>query len=73
MISPQVAKEVGNRLGEVEEVEYKKEKDDLSHDLKHCAVHYAVEKKGGRIEYQYGDFLRAMEGRPRAPGGEEAS
>ena len=23
----------------------------LGHDLKHCAAHYAVEKKGGRIEY----------------------
>ena len=44
----------------------------LGHDLKHCAVHYAVEKKGGRIEYQYGDFLRAMGGRPRALGSKEA-
>ena len=23
----------------------------LGHDLKHCAVHYDVEKKGGHIEY----------------------
>lgn len=29
MISPQVAKEVGGRLGEVEEVEWKKRKDDI--------------------------------------------
>jgi len=114
MVSPQVAKEVGSRLGEVEEVEWKKRKDDISmfmrvrvalpiskpirrggfiagsdgvktwvsfkyerlpifchycgilgHDLRHCAAHYAVEKKGDRIEYQYGDFLRAVGGRPR--------
>ena len=120
MVSPQVAKEVGSRLGEVEEVEWKKKKDDFSmfmrvrvalpiskpirrggyiagsdgvkswvsfkyerlpifchycgilgHDLKHCAAHYAVEKKGGRIEYQYGDFLRAVGGRPRASGSKE--
>ena len=30
MVSPQVAKEVGSRLGEVEEVEWKKKKDDFS-------------------------------------------
>lgn len=30
MISPQVAKEVGGRLGEVEEVEWKKTKDDIN-------------------------------------------
>ena len=29
MVSPQVVKEVGSRLGEVEEVEWKKKKDDL--------------------------------------------
>ena len=40
----------------------------LGHDLKHCAVHYDVEKKGGHIEYQYGEFLRAMRGRPRVLG-----
>lgn len=45
----------------------------LGHDLKHYAVHYAVEKKGGSIEYQYSDFLRAIGGRPRAPGSKEAS
>ncbi|KAK7841097.1 uncharacterized protein CFP56_015777 [Quercus suber] len=121
MVSSQVAKEVGSRLGEVEEVEWKKKKDDLimfmrvrvalpiskpirrggyiagsdgvkswisfkyerlpifchycgilGHDLKHCAAHYAVEKNGGRIEYQYGDFLRVVGGRPRASGSREA-
>ena len=40
----------------------------LGHDLKHCAAHYVVEKVGGRIEYQYGEFLRAVRGRPRAQG-----
>ena len=30
MVSPQVAKEVRSRLGEVKEVEWKKKKDDLS-------------------------------------------
>ena len=30
MISPQVAKEVGSRLGEVEEVEWGKRKDDIN-------------------------------------------
>ena len=44
----------------------------LGHDLKHCAAHYAVEKAGGRIEYQYGDFLRAVRGRPRAQGSKAA-
>nr|POF12131.1 hypothetical protein CFP56_42327 [Quercus suber] len=39
----------------------------------HCAAHYEVEKHGGRIEYQYGDFLRAVGGRPRASGSREAS
>ena len=114
MISPQVAKQVGGRLGEVEEVEWKKRKDDvnffmqvrvalpisrpirrggfitgtdgerywldfkyerlpifchycgiLGHDMKHCVAHYAVEKNGGSVEYQYGDFLRATGGRAR--------
>ena len=38
----------------------------LGHDLKHCAAHYVVDKNGGRVEYQYGDFLRVVGGRPRA-------
>ena len=43
----------------------------LGHDLKHCAAHYAVDKAGGRIEYKYGDFLRAVGGCPRAQGSKE--
>ena len=122
MVSPQVVKEVGSQLGEVEEVEWKKRKEDISmfmrvqvalpiskpirgggfivgsdgvkswvsfkyerlpifdhycgilgHDLKHCATHYAMEKKGGRIEYQYGDFLRAARGRLKASVSKDAS
>ena len=30
----------------------------LGHDLCHCASHYAVEKNGGEIEYQYGHWLK---------------
>ena len=30
-----------------------------------------MEKKGGRIEYQYGDFLSVVGGRPRAPSSKE--
>nr|POF27196.1 hypothetical protein CFP56_08566 [Quercus suber] len=30
------------------------------HDLKHCATHYAVQKNGGNLEYQYGDFLTSQ-------------
>ena len=38
----------------------------LGHNLKHCAAHYAAEKNGGSMEYQYEDFLRAIGGRARA-------
>ena len=114
MISPRVAKEVGNKLGDVEEVEERKGKDDvnfflrvqvalpitklilrggfivgsngkchwvqfkyerlplfchfcemLRHDLKHCAVHYVAKKRGGSVEYPYGEFLKAAGGRGR--------
>lgn len=37
----------------------------LGHDVKHCASHFAIIKNGGEVEYQYGDFLRALGGRPR--------
>lgn len=37
----------------------------LGHDVKHCASHFAVVKNGGEVDYQYGDFLLAMGGRPR--------
>ena len=111
MVSPRVAKEVGNRLGLVEEVEWKQRQDNLNffmwlkfallivkplrrggfiagsdgvhtwvsykyerlplfchycgllgHDVKHCASHFAIIQNGGEVDYQYGDYLRAMEG-----------
>lgn len=37
----------------------------LGHDVKLCASHFAIFKNGGEIAYQYGDFLRAIGGRPR--------
>ncbi|KAK7858424.1 uncharacterized protein CFP56_012316 [Quercus suber] len=37
----------------------------LGHDIKNCAAHFAVTKNGGTTEYQYGDFLKVMGGRPR--------
>ena len=33
--------------------------------MKHYAAHYAVEKNGGSVMSQYGDFLRATGGRAR--------
>ena len=38
----------------------------LGHNLKHYASHYAAEKNGGSMEYQYEDFLRAIGGCARA-------
>lgn len=38
----------------------------LGHDLRHCASHYAMEKNGGQVEYQYGDWLKALDGRPKS-------
>ena len=35
----------------------------LEHDLSHYASHFATEKHGGNIDYQYGDWLRASSGR----------
>ena len=115
MVSPQVAKEVGSRLGIVEEVEWKQRCDDpnffmrvkvvlpigkplrrgsfiagsdgirtwvsfkyerlplfchfcgmLGHDVKHCASHFALTQNGGEVEFQYGESLHAMGGRPRS-------
>lgn len=37
----------------------------LGHDVKNCATHFVVTKNGGKVEYQYGDFLKAMGGQPR--------
>ncbi|KAK7852464.1 hypothetical protein CFP56_039132 [Quercus suber] len=110
-----LTREVGSRLGTVEEVERRHRKDDinmfmrvrvalpiakplrrsgfiagsdgekmwvsfkyerlpmfchfcgiLGHDLKNCAAHFTAEKQGRRVEYQYGEFLKANGSRPRA-------
>ena len=37
----------------------------LGHDVKNCAEHFAVTENGHTVDYQYGDFLKAMGGRPR--------
>ena len=37
----------------------------LGHNVKNCATHFAVTQNGGMVDYQYGDFLRAMGARPR--------
>lgn len=36
----------------------------IGHDIKHCTAHFVVIQNGGKVDYQYGDSLRAMEGRP---------
>ena len=38
----------------------------LGHNLRHCASHYAMEKNGGQVEYQYGDWLKALGGCPKS-------
>lgn len=45
----------------------------LGHDLCHCASHYAMEKNGGQIEYQYGDWLNVFDGRLRSPPRKDAA
>ena len=37
----------------------------LGHDVKNCVEHFTATKNGGTIDYQYGDFLKAMGGRAR--------
>ena len=37
----------------------------LGHDVKNCAKHFAATKIGGTVDYQYGNFLKAMGGRAR--------
>lgn len=39
----------------------------LGHDLKHCATHFALEKNGGEVEYQYANWLKATVDHPRFP------
>lgn len=39
----------------------------LGHDVRHCAIHFAMIKKEGEVRCQYGDWLRAFGGRPQSP------
>ena len=39
----------------------------LGHDLQHCVAHFAAIKKDGKAQCQYGDWMRALGGRPRSP------
>ena len=38
----------------------------LGHDVKHCASHFVVSRNGEEVDYQYGESLRALGGRPRS-------
>ena len=115
MFTSQVTKEVGSRLGAVEEVKQRSGQDELhyfmrvrmalpiskpicrgsfiagsdgekhwvkfkyewlqlfchycgmlGHDVKNCAEHFAATKNGGMVDFQYGEFLKAMGGRARS-------
>jgi len=39
----------------------------LGHDFNHSAKHFAAGKLSGEVDYQYGDWLRASNGRQRSP------
>ncbi|KAK7849206.1 uncharacterized protein CFP56_003427 [Quercus suber] len=39
----------------------------LGHNLCHCPEHFAASKKTTPVEYQYGDWLKADNGRSRSP------
>ena len=39
----------------------------LGHDIRHCPAHYEESKKSNAVAYQYGDWLRASNGRNRSP------
>lgn len=45
----------------------------LGQDLRHCASHYALEKNGGNVVCQYGDWLKATSGRPKSPSKRETN
>ena len=38
----------------------------LGHNVKQCASHFAISRNGGEVDYQYGESLRALGGRPRS-------
>ena len=37
----------------------------LGHDVKNCVEYFVATKMGGTVDYQYGDFLKAIRGRAR--------
>ena len=39
----------------------------LGHDIRHCSVHFEASKKDTLVEYQYGDWLKADNGRSKSP------
>ena len=39
----------------------------LGHDLRHCPAYYEKSKRSTALAYQYGDWLRASNGRNRSP------
>lgn len=39
----------------------------LGHNLRPCASHFAIEKNGGDVDYQYGDWLKASGNHQRSP------
>ncbi|KAK7844086.1 uncharacterized protein CFP56_011676 [Quercus suber] len=114
MMSPSVAREVGNKMGRVEDVERRRHMDEqnfflrvrvalpiskplrrggfllgldgkrhwvtykyermpmlchfcgvLGHDIRHCSAHFSASKTEKAINYQYGDWLKADNGRPQ--------
>ena len=38
----------------------------LGHNVKQCASHFAISRNGGEVDYQYGESLRALGGRPHS-------
>ena len=45
----------------------------LGHDLCQCTQHFAMKKNGDGVEYQYGDWLKSLDGRPRFPSKRDTS
>ena len=39
----------------------------LGHNLRHCPAHFAASKETDNVEYQYGEWLKADNGRNRSP------
>nr|XP_023910504.1 uncharacterized protein LOC112022158 [Quercus suber] len=39
----------------------------LGHDIRHCPAHFTASKAAATVEYQYGDWLKAENGRSKSP------